>query len=286
MGLGRVLKKAVPSGIRSRLARSRFVTRLRFLGTTYRCPLCNSRLRTFKPMVRENPDPYWGNANVPTVQYGICPVCRSETRHRLYWEFLTRQSDFFDGKPKRVLHIAPEGCLWEHFRKVPKLDYLTADLDAGKPRVMTAMDITNIQFPDDTFDVVICSHVLEHVVDDRRAMRELCRVLRPDGWALLQVPMAAPVTFEDPSVTDPEERLRLFGQHDHVRCYGPDYVDRLKECGFRVNVLNAIDVVKTRANGLRMGVHDLEQVFLCRTARSSPIDSSVHEGAATTTVTS
>jgi len=282
MGLTRVLARAAPSRIRGRLARSSLLARLRFLGTTYQCPMCRSRLRSFKPLplTVENPDPYWGHMNVPTKEYGICPVCGSETRHRLYWEFLKRRSDFFDGKPKRVLHIAPERCLWEHFRRVPELDYLTVDLDATKPTVMTAMDITDIEFADDTFNVIVCSHVLEHVLDDRRAMHEICRVLRPDGWALLQVPITAPVTFEDPSVTEPSERLRLFGQRDHVRRYGPDYVDRLKESGFRVDVLNAIDVLETRANGLRMGVHDLEQVFVCRKDCVSPIGSSGPERAA------
>jgi SAM-dependent methyltransferase len=96
------------------------------------------------------------------------------------------------------------------------------------PRAMVRMDITDIQYPKDTFDVIYCSHVLEHVVDDRKAMREFHRVLRPDGWALLLVPITVEKTFEDPSVTDPEERLSVFGQEDHVRCYGPDYVERLR----------------------------------------------------------
>ena len=105
-----------------------------------------------------------------------------------------------------MLHIAPERCLWPHFRRIRNLDYVTADLDASKANVMLAMDITDIEFPDETFSVIYCSHVLEHVIDDRRAMRELCRVLRSDGWALLQVPISAKTTFEDPSVTDPSER--------------------------------------------------------------------------------
>src|SRR5205814_9838929 len=95
--------------------------------------------------------------------------------------------------------------------------YVTADLDASDPLVDVQMDITDIHYPDRSFDVIYCSHVLEHVPDDRKAMREFCRVLRDDGWAVLLVPITARSTFEDPTVTTPEERLRLFGQVDHVR---------------------------------------------------------------------
>jgi ubiquinone/menaquinone biosynthesis C-methylase UbiE len=103
------------------------------------------------------------------------------------------------------------------------------------------MDVTDIQSPDDSFDIVYCSHVLEHVDDDRRAMRELCRVLRPDGWAILMVPITTDRTVEDPSISDPQERLRLFGQKDHVRRYGPDFVDRLREAGFAVETIRPDD---------------------------------------------
>ena len=119
--------------------------------------------------------------------------------------------------------------------------YLTADLlDTG---VMESMDITDIAWPDGSFDVIYCSHVLEHVVDDCKAMRELCRVLAPSGWAMLNVPITANETFEDPSVTDPRERIRQFGQKDHVRRYGPDYMDRLTAAGFEVTRISAGDLV-------------------------------------------
>jgi len=100
--------------------------------------------------------------------------------------------------------------------------------------VMEKMDITDIKHPDDSFDVIYCSHVLEHVPDDRKAIREFRRILKPGGWAILNVPVTAEATMEDPAVTSPEERLRLYGQHDHVRRYGPDYEDRLREAGFKV----------------------------------------------------
>jgi ubiquinone/menaquinone biosynthesis C-methylase UbiE len=138
-----------------------------------------------------------------------------------------------------MLHVAPEKGLAKRFQEAPNLDYLSADLDPE--RAMVAMDLTDIQYPDDTFDVIYCSHVVEHIPDDRRALRELYRVLKPGGWAMIHAPILRETTFEDASVTSPEERTRVFGQWDHVRSYGEDYVDRLREAGFEVSVERFID---------------------------------------------
>ena len=156
------------------------------------------------------------------------------------WLFLKRKTDFFDGTPKRMLHVAPEHCLSGHFRREIGAGYLTADLQQG--RAMVEMDITDIQYPDRSFDVIYCSHVLEHVQDDRQAMREFRRVLDDGGWAILLVPITRQRTHEDPSITEPEERLKAFGQEDHVRRYGPDYVDRLRESGFTVQITRVGDL--------------------------------------------
>ena len=137
-----------------------------------------------------------------------------------------------------MLHIAPELCFEARFRQQIGPGYLTADLMEPAD---VRMDITDIQYPNDSFDIIYCSHVLEHVPDDRKAMREFHRVLKSDGWAVFMVPITIDQTVEDPSITDPQERLRLFGQHDHVRRYGRDFVDRLKEAGFHVNVTAARD---------------------------------------------
>ena len=117
------------------------------------------------------------------------------------------------------------------------MEYVSADLDS--PLAMANVDITDLPFDDESFDLILCSHVLEHVHDDRLAMRELRRVLKPDGWALLLVPISADVTFEDPSIVRPSDRLRLFGQADHVRRYGPDYVDRLRHVELEISGANA-----------------------------------------------
>lgn len=189
------------------------------------CPLCEKTARRFEPFGA-------GTVIRPDAR---CKHCDALERHRLVWMYMRDETDLFSGsEPKRMLHVAPEPVLRDRLVGRPTIDYLSADLEPGVADVQ--MDITAIDFPDDSFDVIYCSHVLEHVPDDALAMRELRRVLRPTGWAILQVPILLAVTDEDPSITDPEERLRRFAQRDHVRAYGPDYADRLRAAGFEVRL--------------------------------------------------
>ena len=180
-------------------------------------------------------------------------------RHRIAWTFLKHHTNLFDGSPKKMLHLAPEPEIAALIKKNSQIDYLSADLN--NPRAMVKMDITNILYDDQTFDVIYCSHVLEHVPDDIKALKELFRVLKDNGWALIMVPVMNEYTFEDSSITNAEERERVFGQSDHVRRYGPDFLDRLKEAGFTVkkNLLNdllseeqikryALDYIKPQEN--------------------------------------
>jgi ubiquinone/menaquinone biosynthesis C-methylase UbiE len=135
-----------------------------------------------------------------------------------------------------MLHFAPEYFFQKYFRKFKNIEYYDADLSASTANYK--VDITNIPFKPEYFDCILCVHVLEHIPDDRLAMRELYRVLKPGGWAILQSPLDTnrQTTFEDPSVTTPEERLKVFGDFDHKRIYGLDYKDRLQEAGFEVTV--------------------------------------------------
>jgi SAM-dependent methyltransferase len=204
---------------------------LPYRGTGRKCPVCEKSSRVFL------------DSGMPRRKEAKCPHCWSLERHRLLWLFLKDKTNLFDGTAKSVLHVAPERCFEPRLRSLLGNEYLTADfLD---PRAMVKMDITDIQYPDESFDVIICNHVLEHVNDDLKAMSEFHRVLKPSGWAILLVPISSEKTFEDPSVTDPRERLRLFGQEDHVRRYGPDYVDRLRSVGFQVQSFKASDLVNT-----------------------------------------
>jgi SAM-dependent methyltransferase len=227
------------------------LTKLLFFGRTYYCPVCQNSVRRFLP---------FGFIPRPNA---YCPVCGALERHRLVWLAFLYKTTLFDCTPKRMLHIAPEASIQTKLRHIDNLDYLAADI--SDPQAMVKMDITNIQYPDNTFDAIYCSHVLEHIPNDLQAMRELYRVLTSEGWAIFMVPMRNGPTIEDPSVTSPAERERLFGEHDHVRLYGLDFKDRLKDAGFHITVLSMADFADV-ADLSRIGVTSTNNftIFLCK----------------------
>jgi SAM-dependent methyltransferase len=190
----------------------------------------------------------------------LCPVCGALDRHRLIYLYFIHKTNLFCGDEKTMLHIAPESQLSRVFQDVDYIDYLSADLSS--PSAMVKMDITNIDYPDCSFDVIYCSHVLEHVSDDSKAMRELHRVLKADGWAILQVPISGETTFEDPTVTSREMRERLFGQNDHLRQYGRDFADRLGTAGFHVSVDGFVRELSERQI-IRLGLPRDEDIYFC-----------------------
>lgn len=199
---------------------------LLYRGDRVECPFCGGTFRRFMPSV----------APIGRIRANVrCPECGARDRNRHLWLYLMNKTNLFTDR-LRVLHVAPERILEKRLKSQPNLDYVSIDLD--RPRAMVHADITDIPFADDSFDVILCSHVLEHVVDDRKAMRELRRVLKPDGWALVLVPISSrrDQTFEDPTVVSPRDRERLFGQADHVRIYGHDFKARLEEAGFTVRL--------------------------------------------------
>ena len=190
-------------------------------GPKYARPVCGACFDKYKP-----------HKGRPSAK---CPNCKARERHRLLWLYLKQKTNLFHAKLK-VLHFSPEPW-FRALRSLPNLDYLSADLMPG--RAMVALDIRSMSFDSNVFDVMICSHVLEHVDDDRAAMREMHRVLRPGGWAAILVPMAnQKSTIEDPSVVSPLERTQRFGQADHVRLYGRDIRNRLEFAGFAVRLEN------------------------------------------------
>lgn len=220
-----------------------------YAGTGKSCPICQKSARKFCE---------YGGASRNGAQ---CPHCGSLERHRLLWLFLKRKTDLFDGKPKKMLHVAPELCFEPKFKALLGDRYLSADL--FNPSAMVKMDITNIEYPDASFDVIYCSHVLEHVDNDRKAMKEFLRTLKPTGWAILLVPITAEMTYEDATIRDPEGRLKAFGQRDHVRKYGPDYADRLREVGFQVHKFDAKEFV-SGDEITQMGLSEQGTIYFCK----------------------
>lgn len=195
-----------------------------YKGRGRECPICGARYRRFMPY-----------GYVETREDALCPNCLSLERHRMIWLWMERNTDLFKSLP-RMLHIAPEQSLMRHFKELygPSDKYITADLES--PIADKHFDVQDIPLPAESVDVVMCNHLLEHVEDDRRAISELYRILRPGGWGVVLVPedRERETTYEDNSITDPKERTRLFGQYDHRRVYGRDYDDRLREAGFEV----------------------------------------------------
>ncbi|MFT4824035.1 MAG: SAM-dependent methyltransferase [Halioglobus sp.] len=228
----------------------RFLTSTKFHGQGRICPICTASSKSFLP---------FGRHPRPEAQ---CWKCHSLERHRFFWQFFTSTPEITLKENQKLLHVAPEACLRLKLQQYVGDGYLTADLLAKN--VDVKMDITDIKFPDGHFDAIYCSHVLEHVLDDRKAIREFFRVLKPGGWAILLVPIIAEETFEDASIRTPEARLKAFGQEDHVRNYGPDYIERLLEADFLVETFSPIDIlaaseIKTLGLGMEAG-----EIFLCR----------------------
>ncbi len=195
-------------------------------GKRYTDPIDGRSFRSFLPYGYEHP-----RENV------LSPSTLSLERHRLLWLYLSRETDFFKA-PLKLLHVAPEQAFYKRFRKLPNLDYTTTDLLS--PLADVKADICNLPFEADQFDVILCNHVLEHIPDQQAALAELYRVMKPGGWGIFQVPqeLTREKTFEDPGITDPAERRRIFGQYDHVRVYGRDYFDILRSAGFRVDAVD------------------------------------------------
>lgn len=220
----KVVKFLFPEIIHSRLRDFYLQFRAKlYSGDQFFCPCC---LRYFRIFLSGG-----------TIQRHniICPGCNSAERHRLLALYLENQTNFFEQQLK-VLHFAPEYMFQKRFSMLPDLDYISADIQSQYAQYK--IDIMNIPYEDSSFDVVLCNHVLEHVLDDNQAMRELFRILKPGGWAILQVPLDPTLdkTYEDPNIVSPEDRALHFGQWDHVRMYGRDYKDRLEAVGFMVKV--------------------------------------------------
>ncbi|RIV67451.1 class I SAM-dependent methyltransferase [Flagellimonas aequoris] len=200
-------------------------------GKNFTDPIDGKSFRSFLPYGYENP-----RENV------LSPSTLSLERHRLLWLYLQKETDLF-AAPHKLLHFAPEQAFYKRFKKLKNLGYTTTDLNS--PLADVKADICNLPFDDNSFDVILCNHVLEHIPNDTKAMQELHRVMKPGGWGIFQIPqdLKREKTFEDDSITDKKERAKIFGQYDHVRIYGRDYFNKLRSIGFTVEEVDYTTVL-------------------------------------------
>ena len=214
----RLLKRFIPAFILFRIELPlRRIYAIPFQGNRFECPVCGSHLNKFIELKQSDT---------------LCPVCGSLPRHRRLWSFLKDNTEL----KGRLLHFSPSRALWRVLRQIPELDYQTTDYEASA-FAQHRYDITGLPLEDNRFDLIICFHVLEHIPEDKKAMKELFRILKPGGKVLIQTPFKDGTIYEDASIISPEDRLRHFGQADHVRVYSVEGLKgRLEKAGFRVEV--------------------------------------------------
>lgn len=235
-----VIKKYIPYSIGKKLRGLwQIFQSFFYYGHRYTCPFCKSNFRKLLP----------GGADLPVINEKqivgagrrdncICPRCYSTDRDRLIYLYLVNFTKIFDEK-NNMLHVAPSGSLKALLKSIPTLKYregIKYHEGFYYSKDISIIDIRELDYGDNTYDVIFCNHVLEHIPEDMKAMKELYRVLKPNGWAILQVPISKLLkkTYEDLSITSEKEREKHFGQFDHVRIYGADYTERLKAAGFEV----------------------------------------------------
>jgi SAM-dependent methyltransferase len=226
--------------------------RIKYAGDKVQCSCCGSTYREFAPFGGSRRKNAW------------CPKCESLERHRLLAMYFENKTNIYK-KPLRLLHIAPETIFYNKFIKQSNIEYYPADkFNKMYPAGTHYMDILDIDMPDESFDAIICNHVFQYIEEDRKAMKELHRVLKKGGWAIMQVPINKELkkTFEDPSIVDPVEREKAFGLKDHVRFYALDYADRLREAGFNVKIDDYTSEF-SEADNFKYGFWKGDAVFYC-----------------------
>lgn len=218
----------------------RFLARIP-IRANHHCCICGSRVQRFLPYRR-------GHLSVPPLLQQLsmvgsdvenfeCPACQSHDRERHLLMYLNASGLLSRMGGARILHLAPERHLRRYIRAVTPAEYVLGDLFPANPDVQE-IDLQAVPYPEGNFDFVLANHVLEHVQDDHQALREIFRVLRPGGYAILQTPYANGLTntFEDPSIRSEQACLQAYGQEDHRRLYGQDFVRRVESSGLHSEV--------------------------------------------------
>jgi SAM-dependent methyltransferase len=254
------LKKSLPISLKWKLKK------IKYFGKKHYCNVCNSNINRFLS----------GGSDEPVIEklkiigsgyheYDYCPICKASYRQRLvkvYFDEYHILNQYI-----KILHVAPEESFFQILKKGYK-NYICGDLEPERYNYYAdpvKLNLTSLQFADNSFDLILCNHVLEHIPDDAKAMQELYRVLTAGGLAILQVPISLKLTetFEDCNIATPEERLEKFGQKDHVRIYAMDYIERLREAGFSIEIKTAMDFsYLSFFKQLELDIN--ENLFICR----------------------
>lgn len=222
------------------------------------CPLCNKEFWTYLPF-----------GEIPRKN-ARCPYCGSLERYRAWYLFFNNHTNIFCNPVNevKILHFAAEGFIYEKLSVLTNVDYYPVDIDplggGGVEGIRDVIDIQKIKYPDNMFDIIICNHVLEHVQDDIIAIKELYRVLKKSGIAYINSPVfdSLEFTLEKPEYNTPELRLQYYGQHDHLRKYGMDYISRLESAGFSVKVILPNEIFNDSELS-RYGLLKDEKIYQC-----------------------
>ena len=220
------------------------IKKILYKGNKFLCPLCGFHARSLAPIGREVPVLKKKMVVGAGLRNAGCYSCGSTDRERMIFLYLKNHLHVFESnKMRSILHIAPEKNLSSKLFNYGFENYICGDLFTSKyryPSYVQRLNILNIPFKEDSFDLIICNHVLEHIYEEERAFSEIKRVLKSEGIAIIQVPISlnSNKTIEDNRIKKPKEREKLFGQFDHVRLYGQDYPDRLRKFGFKVEEIN------------------------------------------------
>ena len=247
----------MPSGLKKEFQNLKIkIVEKKYAGNNVTCSICNSSYREF------------GIFGIKNRKNARCHKCGSLERHRLIYKYLKEKNLL--NKPLSILHVAPERVFYEIFRKLQMVQYFPCDLTPKKYNYLGGVkiikvDITNIPFESNSFDFILCNHVLEHIPDDQLAMSELFRVMKDNGFGIFQVPIdySREKTYEDFSITTPAGREKAFGQYNHVRWYGRDYKDRLQNVGFQVIEDDYIDTF-TAKEQFKYGFMSTEKIYYCK----------------------
>jgi SAM-dependent methyltransferase len=249
----RLLKRTLPYPIFQALRNcKKSIQRLNFKGDSVYCACCGSSFSAFAPF------------GIPRRPNRICLQCDSLERDRLLWMFLEKETDLFT-KTCKLLHVAPERVFFNRFKCIGSIDYYPVDKYPREyPSGTKRLDLLHHSMPDHSFDVIICNHVFQYIIEDRQAIKSVYDMLKPGGWAILQVPMdwAREVSYEDYTIASPQERERVYGLSEHVRWYGRDYASRLEEAGFRVKMHDFIDRFSPEERR-KYGFWEGEKIFYC-----------------------